>query len=103
MPSRRFWIPVTGAGTLAAAVAATLFFARPSPALSEVTLEPEPPEATAEQVRRFCGTCHAFPAPDTHPRAEWRKELRQAYGFFRNSNMLMDFPSFESVARYYEA
>jgi hypothetical protein len=63
----------------------------------------EPREASAEQVHRFCGTaCHAYPPPDVFPRSAWRREVKQAYDFFRNSDLQMDFPSQESVALYYE-
>jgi hypothetical protein len=64
---------------------------------------PAPPEATAAEVRQFCGTgCHAYPPPDTFPRSAWRREVKQAYDFFRNSDLPVDFPSQESVALYYE-
>jgi hypothetical protein len=62
-----------------------------------------PPEAGAEQVRQFCGTaCHAYPPPETFPRSAWRKEVQQAYNFFRDSDLPIDYPSQESVALYYE-
>jgi FG-GAP-like repeat len=66
--------------------------------------DPVPPqEASAGQVHRFCGAaCHAYPPPDTFPRSLWRREIKQAYEFFRDSNLSMDFPSQESVALYYE-
>src|SRR5262249_51732838 len=72
----------------------------PSPALA---LPPEPPEATAAQVDQFCGACHATPAPADFPRGEWRKQGKQSYAFFRESNRPLDFPSIEGVARYYES
>jgi tetratricopeptide (TPR) repeat protein len=77
-------------------------------------LEPRGPEilgdrrpmsrtASAEQVHRFCGTaCHAYPPPDVFPRSVWRREVKQAYDFLRNSTLPIDFPSQESVALYYE-
>jgi hypothetical protein len=62
-----------------------------------------PQEASAAQVRQFCGTaCHAYPPADTFPRSAWRREVKQAYDFFRNSSLAIDFPSQESVALYYE-
>ncbi len=62
-----------------------------------------PSEASAVQVRQFCGkACHAFPPPETFPRSAWRREIKQAYDFFRDSGLQMDFPSQESVALYYE-
>jgi hypothetical protein len=63
----------------------------------------EPQEASAAQVHQFCGTaCHAYPPAETFPRSAWRREVKQAYDFFRNSNLQIDFPSQESVALYYE-
>jgi hypothetical protein len=68
-----------------------------------VTASPLPAEATAEQVHQFCGTaCHAYPPADTFPRRAWRREIKQAYDFFRDSNLQIEFPSQESVALYYE-
>jgi hypothetical protein len=62
-----------------------------------------PQEASAAQVRRFCGTaCHAYPPAETFPRSAWRREIKQAYDFFRDSKLDLDFPSQESVALYYE-
>ena len=62
-----------------------------------------PSEADAEHVHQFCGTaCHAYPPADTFPRWAWRREIKQAYDFFRDSKLQMDFPSQESVALYYE-
>ncbi len=62
-----------------------------------------PREASAEQVHQFCGTaCHAYPPAETFPRFAWRREVKQAYDFFGNSKLQIDFPSQESVALYYE-
>jgi hypothetical protein len=64
----------------------------------------EPKEASPAQVRRFCGmACHAYPPAETFPRSAWRREVKQAYDFFRNSKLAIDFPSQESVALYYES
>jgi hypothetical protein len=62
-----------------------------------------PQEASSEQVHQFCGTaCHSYPPAESFPRSAWRGEVKQAYDFFRNSNLQIDFPSQESVALYYE-
>src|SRR5262249_5016454 len=64
---------------------------------------PEPAEATAEQVHRVCGACHASPPPDTFPRSIWRMEVKQAYDFLHNDpGRHLEFPPLESVVRYYE-
>src|SRR2546421_7169299 len=69
----------------------------------EIALAPLPPEARAAEVRRFCIACHAVPDPDTFPRAHWRKEIAQGYDFLRESALALDYPSLESVVRYYES
>ncbi|HEV3238186.1 MAG TPA: FG-GAP-like repeat-containing protein, partial [Gemmataceae bacterium] len=70
--------------------------------ISDGYLPPEPIEATSAEVHQFCGACHAYPPPDTFPRAAWKKEVRQGYDFFRDSTLQIDYPSMESVIRYYE-
>src|SRR5262249_34595884 len=63
-----------------------------------------PREASTEQVHQFCGAaCHAYPPADTFPSALWRREIKQAYDFFRDSKLQIDFPSQETVALYYES
>src|SRR5262249_42056552 len=47
----------------------------------QVTMRPEPAEASTEEVHRLCGACHAYPPPDTFPRSSWRKEVKQGYDF----------------------
>src|SRR5262249_19238176 len=42
------------------------------------------------------------PPPDTFPRSSWRKEVRQAYDFLRDSPLAGPYPSLEGVVRYYE-
>jgi hypothetical protein len=72
------------------------------PAPSKASVVPAE-EASAAQVHQFCGTaCHAYPPPDVFPRAAWRREIKQAYDFFRGSSLPIDFPSQEAVALYYE-
>ena len=63
---------------------------------------PTTAEAGDKEVHQFCLYCHAFPAPDTFPRAHWRHEVAQAYDFWRNSGLSLDYPSLEGVVRYYE-
>jgi hypothetical protein len=67
------------------------------------SLAPLPSVASAEQVHQFCGACHAYPPPETLPRAEWRKEVKLGYDFFAKSPLMgIDFPPLESVVAYYE-
>jgi hypothetical protein len=58
--------------------------------------------ASATQVQTFCGACHAYPPPDTFPRANWPDEVRRGFNFFRKSGLDLDPPSVESVIAYYE-
>ena len=76
-----------------------------SPAIAEtLTLPPEPPEATSEEVHRLCAACHAYPPPDTFPRSAWRKEVTQGYEFFhKDPSYQFPYPPVESVIKYYEA
>lgn len=59
-------------------------------------------EATDLSVRKLCSACHAYPPPETMPRSTWRKEVKQAYEFFRDSALGGEYPSLESVVSYYE-
>ncbi len=67
-------------------------------------------EATAEEVHQLCGSCHAYPPPDTFPRWAWRKEVERGYDFFdvpsrANQELrrrLSRIPPAEEVIRYYE-
>ncbi len=74
-----------------------------SAAATAVARRPEPAEATAEEVHRLCGACHAYPPPDTFPRAAWRKEVHQGYDFFHDDpSYRFPYPPLEAVVRYYE-
>jgi Tfp pilus assembly protein PilF len=59
-------------------------------------------EATRVEVQSLCAACHAYPPPDSMPRAAWRKEVKQGYDFLRGSTLHADFPPLENVVRYYE-
>ena len=54
-------------------------------------------------MHSLCGACHAYPPPESFPRAAWRKEVKQGYDFLRDSTLTLPYPSAESVVRYYEA
>jgi hypothetical protein len=67
------------------------------------TPQDRPRAATAEEVQRLCGACHAYPPPDTFPRSAWRKEVKQGYDFFHQDPKLrFDYPSLDAVVQYYE-
>jgi tetratricopeptide (TPR) repeat protein/cytochrome c5 len=59
-------------------------------------------EAMSEDVHRVCAACHAYPPPDTMPRAVWRKEVKQGYDLLRSSTLHGEFPPLEDVVLYYE-
>jgi hypothetical protein len=68
-------------------------------------IEP-PPALDAEElsahVHLFCGTCHAYPPPETFPRSAWKEEVERGYVFFRDSGLPLIPPPFPDVVRYYE-
>ncbi|HEY2786377.1 MAG TPA: VCBS repeat-containing protein [Fimbriiglobus sp.] len=99
----RFGIAVVVLLVVAGGLALALY--RPTHPLPDMPpLPPEPPEASSEDVHRMCSACHAYPPPDTFPRADWRKEVAQAFNFFHQDlHYRFAHPPLESVVRYYEA
>jgi hypothetical protein len=104
MRRRTIWLAAGAAALLASTGAASVYLGRPpaAPAVA-VKLPPAPPEAAPEQVHRLCAACHAYPPPDSFPRAAWRREIKQAYDFLRDSPLRGGYPPLESVALYYES
>jgi hypothetical protein len=97
------WVVAVIALLAGGAVVSSFFFPPPSKPPLPGPAPAVADEASAEQVHQFCGAvCHAYPPADTFPRWAWRVEVKQAYEFFLNSKLQIDFPSQESVARYYE-
>jgi len=99
---KKLMLWVTGLAVVGLGVAGYLMVAAAPDETPVVSLLPAPREASAEQVRVFCGACHATPPPDIFPRSAWRKQVKQGYDFFRDSNLPLDQPSIEGVARYFE-
>jgi hypothetical protein len=100
------WLTVVAlvvvAGVVMSAIANALLWPKPA-AAPPVAMRPEPAEATAEEVHRLCGACHAYPPADTFPRFAWRKEVQQGYEFFhKDLSYRFDYPPLEAVVRYYE-
>jgi hypothetical protein len=92
-------VVATAAGGATAVVFGTA--ARGSPAGPDPAAEPR--EATAEEVHRLCAACHAYPGPETFPRAHWRKEVKLGYDFlYADPSYRFDYPPLEAVVRYYE-
>lgn len=67
------------------------------------TAGPEDPHAFRGRVEVFCGACHAFPPPDSFPRANWDAEVRRGFDFYRKSDMKLDPPTIESVVTFYKS
>src|SRR5262249_28738538 len=64
---------------------------------------PDDPADVSEQVHNFCGSsCHAYPPPDSFPRANWRSEVERGYRFAEQAGLTRKVPPIESVVRYYE-
>src|SRR5262249_17897227 len=104
-PRRRFvllWL--VGLGACLALGGSGFYFLQRADAVPVPPVEMPPPSAEAShaEVRQLCTVCHAYPSPDIFPRSGGRKEIRQAYDFFRNSSLALDYPPLESVAAYYE-
>jgi len=66
-------------------------------------------EATSEQVHQLCGSCHAYPPPDSFPRSAWREQVEQGYKFYalptRNAPGRLGqrkAPPMERVVAYYQ-
>jgi hypothetical protein len=105
MQRQTIGVAVAAAVLLAAGLAAAVLLDRPPDAPAPdvaVELPPAVPEASPEQVHRLCGACHAYPPPDSFPRAAWRREIKQAYDFLRDSPLSLEYPPLEAVALYYE-
>jgi hypothetical protein len=72
--------------------------------LQPVFVPPPAPEASAEEVKQFCGVaCHAYPPPDSFPRWAWRKEVEQGFHFASRFRPDMRAPLLQSVVAYYES
>lgn len=42
-------------------------------------------DETIEDIRLFCGSCHAVPRPDSFPKAMWYEEIRRGFNFYYES------------------
>jgi hypothetical protein len=93
---------VVALGTTAAA--AYFYRARPAPPQEPPPVAEPPRRAYGSplQIQHFCSSCHAFPPADSFPRAAWKQEVEQAYGFFKQSRLAMQPPPQEAVVRWYE-
>jgi len=65
-------------------------------------VEPPVEAADAATVRDFCTKCHAYPEPSSFPRAEWAREVGQAYRFAAEAGLVRTAPRQASVIKYFE-
>lgn len=97
---------LTLAALLLALAGYFLFFYAPADIAGtpvEVAAVAAPPaEADSQQVHTFCGTCHAYPPPETFPRDHWAEEVRRAYDFYRDGGYHVEAPDVERVIAYYQ-
>src|SRR5262245_19816189 len=92
---------IVGIGAVAAYIVYAHFHTNGSP----VEQPPLVTTATPDLERRtheFCGACHAYPPPDTFPRAAWRREVERGYEFFSRAGMNLEVPPLDEVVAYYE-
>jgi FG-GAP-like repeat len=60
--------------------------------------------ATAEEVARFCGDCHAVPSPSTFPKEAWDVEVERGFNFyFESFRTDLVPPAEEAVIAYYKS
>jgi FG-GAP-like repeat len=92
-------------GGASALVALGLTAALVRPALMDRAPDPPGPAAdVGPQVHALCAACHAFPPPDSFPKADWKKEVEQGYYFAQKSGRdLGPLPPEADVVAYYEA
>lgn len=59
--------------------------------------------ATEQQVRSFCGDCHAVPRPESFPRAAWYQEVRRGFDFyFQSGRTDLAVPTVNAVTAWYQ-
>jgi hypothetical protein len=104
LPPRSGRLLVAGAVLvlLAGAGAAALFFwQRDRTAPRQPRDDDGSSEPIAERVRHFCGGCHAYPPPETFPKAAWKHEVERGYEFFSTATKALRPPPLDDVIRYY--
>src|SRR5262249_57538679 len=92
---RRLLLAMAGIATaiLVAAIAVAAFVGIP-------WIRSEPPDVGAE-VRAVCAACHAYPPPDSFPRAAWKREVVQGYEFARELRPDLVLPPMNDITHYY--
>src|SRR5260370_9788041 len=65
---------------------------------------PRPPAWAGDisaEVHKFCGSCHAYPPPNSFPRSAWKQEVERGYQFFGQAGQAQQPPPIDEVIRYY--
>jgi hypothetical protein len=62
-----------------------------------------PQIAQGDQAEKFCGACHAYPPPDSFPKASWPDEVSRGFDFYRKSDLHLEVPDEASIVAYYQA
>ncbi len=99
-------LAVLALSTTAAAAyiyAAYFYFGRPVPDDPPAARPISPQSYLARsRIEYFCSTCHAYPPPDSFPRAAWKEELEKAYQIIAQANLDLKPPPMDQVLKYYE-
>jgi hypothetical protein len=94
-------LALAGAGLLAAAGAAGVYFYNTAQETTAASSSPAEKELDAH-VHEFCGHCHAFPPPETFPRSAWKHEVEQGFGFFDLYAPPIHPPPQEATVKYFQ-
>jgi hypothetical protein len=99
---RRWGLGFVGVLALTTTAVAYFYYGRP------VSSQPRPASAPAQtavsalQIQDYCSKCHAYPPPDSFPRAEWKAEVEKAYKIIWQSNLDAKPVPMEDVVKHYE-
>ena len=105
-PTRRHFRPYPAAGAVllvavAAAVGVPGCQQRPAPTRRDRPAVSGP--ELDQRIHEVCSRCHAYPPPETFPRADWKYEVEQAYGFIQLYNPPgLSPPPIDAVVKHFE-
>src|SRR5262245_46082028 len=88
---QRWLLGAAALAAIAVAVAAWAYFQPLGHQRGETPGAPSKSLLTDElvqQVRDFCGACHAFPPPEALPRSAWSYEVEHGFEFLRRTTDL---------------
>src|SRR5947209_601209 len=73
----------------------------PPPSPAPLVVQAAPADVTA-QAHQFCGACHAYPPPDSFPRAAWKGEVERGFRFAAQSDVRLKVPPFGQILHHFE-